>query len=501
MTGASRGRRFAAPLAILMLVAIAFSGCLGAGGSGGTPDINVQAWRSEGSAGVKPVGLLGDPARSGTSGWPGAIDAPVAVGDIDGDGTSEFVGHSSDGSVYVYRSDGRLLAQLETKYPPSWYVQSVLNAPKIATMEPGEPASIVVTNHAAYISEWRYDPAGSSSDEWAFEKKWEVRADGCHQSPGMDGGPAVADLDGDGDMEVVVQVEEVGLFGYDTDGTKMWQQCWAGGNSAPVIDDLEDDGTLEAVFASDSGVIAVLDGQTGAPQWTYDARADTDIHPASVVVSPTVADIDGELPKEVLFTARYAPEDDPDLFETFNVAIFAVHESAAGWQGELVWMQQPEWANPMSDSSMVVKTMPDGEVAIFGLDWNTIGHRPGDWQNLGPAHVFRLDAEGEEVWMQEVDSWWSNKQIAVVDADGDGEPEVLVESERDGEDGFWRLSAETGKKEGFLGVAPWKVLRGPTVIALGPDDEMHLAFPVRALDESDERGAIMVVGLGVPMDG
>src|SRR5687767_387626 len=66
------------------------------------------------------------------------------------------------------------------------------------------------------------------------------------------------------------------------------------------------------------------------------------------------------------------------------------------------------------------------------IDRNTIGHRPGDWERPGPAHVFRLDRHGEDVWVREIDACWSNQDILVADSDGDGEADVLVNGPGEG---------------------------------------------------------------------
>jgi len=466
----------------------------GGGGPGGP-----SPW--DGGSDPRLVAVLGDPGSTGRA-EPGRIDAPVTAVDLDGDGTKEIVATSKDRNVYVYSATtGHVLATLPTKYPTAWWTDRVLNQVTVGVLTPGEPPTLVVASPAAYVAAWRYDPTGSTPDVFRFERLWERRLDDCHREASMDAAPILADLDGDGRLEVVTQTEEVGLFALDTDGSLLWKQCWGGGNGAPAVDDLDGDGDLEAVFGSDDGRIAVLDGATGAPLWTFDAKQHG-IRPASIPVTPTVAELDGKAPKEVLFTARYAPADDPDAFDDYHMAVFAVHQSTTTWRSEVVWMRQPAWANPMSYTHLLVDDVDgDGRTDVYGMDWNTIGHKPGAWQNLGPGNVFRLDAEGNDVWVRPMDSWWSNKDIALTQIDDDADVDLLVNAPRGGTDGLWRLDAATGEPEGFLPTPEWQVVRGPQVVDLWGDGSVGLLVPVEPMDGGSGTGAVLVYRFDRPAGG
>ena len=501
-------RGLAGTAGLLLVLVLLLAGCSGlASGPASGPEPFVPA-KVEGIGSAQAwqprfVGGLGDPATSGLEAWPDQFDTAPATYDLDGDGVDEVVVQGRDSKVYVFRAfTGEALAVLETTLPPAWHVEQVLNAVEVAVLRPGEPPSLVVTNHAAYVAAWRFDPARSDAEQFTFTRQFDVRMDECNRSPGMDAKPAVGDIDGDGELEIVVQTEETGFYALRADGSVLWRQCWGGGNSAPVIDDLDGDGRNEVVVASDGGYVAVLNGKTGNALWTYDARK-AGIDPASISTSPTVADLDGVSPKEVLFTARHAPdggEETLDAYAQYHMAIFAVHQNATTYQAELLWVRQPDWANPLSYTQLVVHDVDgDGRADILGMDWNTIGHYPGGWERLGPAHVFRLDAQGNDVWVREMETWWSNQDIALADLDGSGSLSVLVNAPAGQYDGLWRLSATTGAAEGFLPLDGWKVSRGPQLADLRHDGTMQLLFPVKPTEDA-RQGAIVVFDLGVPFD-
>jgi len=451
----------------------------------------VAAWRPNLAA------VLGDPRVTGLSGWPPAFDAPpILAFDFDGDGRKEVVAHGNDSRVWVFSADGKVLAQLSTRYPPAWHRERILNAVEAGVLAPGEPPSLVVTNHAAYVTVFRFDAGASSRSSFVFAKAWERRADECHRSPSMDAKPTLADVDRDGRLEILVQTEEIGFYALRADGTTLWKQCWAGGNGAPVAAELYGDGRMQVIVGSDSGLLSVLDGATGAPLWTFNAQAHG-ARPGSITVSPTVGELDGRLPREVLFTARVAAEREPSRYHENHVAIFAVRQSMETWQAEIVWMRQPEWANPLSYTRLVVHDVTgDGRAEVCGMDWNTIGHYPGDWERLGPAHAFCLDASGRDLWMRELDTWWSNSEILLGDFDGDGRLDILAHGPRDGYDGLWRLDAATGAPRAFLAIGDWKLSRAPIATDLFGRGTTQLVVPVEPAN-GGHRGAIMVFDLGV----
>lgn len=482
-------------------LAAALSGCVGFSDAGptATPDATAGGTWAAGRPSPRLLLTLGDPERSGLDDWPGQIQTVATPYDLDRDGVDELIAHSTD-TVYVFDArSGRARATLPTTLPPAWHTDQVLNRVAAAVLAPGQAPSLVVASSAGFVAEWRVVPGDDApGGPIPFEKRWERHVDVCRAWPGMDAGPVLADLDGDGTLEIMVQTEEVGFYALRANGTTLWKQCWGGGNASPRAADLDGDGRLEAIFASDAGFISVLNGKTGAPLWTFDAKK-LGIRPAAVSVSPTVAELDGRPPLELVFTAREVRSDDPATFGDNHMGIVAVHQNRTTWRSELLWMRQPAWANPMSYTHLVAHDVDgDGETDLFGVDWNTMGHKPGDWERLGPAHAFRLTAEGEDVWVREIDAWWSNKDMALADSDGDGALDLLVNGPSGAEDGLWRLDPLTGAAEGFLSLGSWKMARGPLLLDADHDGAMELAVSVASPEQPPERGAVLLFDLGAP---
>ena len=135
------------------------------------------------------------------------------------------------------------------------------------------------------------------------------------------------------------------------------------------------------------------------------------------------------------------------------------------------------------------------------MDWNTIGHLPGNWEVFNESHVFSYDAQGNERWMVPLDAWWSNKELVLADFDGDGRSELLVNGPRDGLDGFWRVDAKTGALEAFLSLGSWKVERGAEVLDVFGKGSTQLVVPVRPVDDvGPPNGAILVYDLNKLLD-
>lgn len=224
-----------------------------------------------------------------------------AVGDLDGDGQNEIIVASDEGqqaipcpyaldwahnycggSVYAMRLDGSWLPGF-----PYYVWQAIQSQPALADLDQDGYLDIIVGTGTYYQA----DAASSNFDTF---KLFAIDKDG-NDLPGWpvnlqgptDGEPAVADIDGDGKMEVVMGTSQQycfqgtcpglktapngggWLFAYNHDGSLLWQkqpQATDGGQTGPIrtpmIADYDNDGTLEVIY-SIQWEVQIVDGPTG----------------------------------------------------------------------------------------------------------------------------------------------------------------------------------------------------------------------------------------------
>jgi|GEM_PF-6414731 len=117
---------------------------------------------------------------------------------------------------------------------------------------------------------------------------------------GIFASPAVADLNGDGKLEIVVPLDkerrspQESLIVLSNTGRVMWRFVTRGGiHSSPTISDVNGDGTLDVIFGTNDAEIYALDGKTGQELWSIDTLV------GAFRSSPLAYDLDGDNNVEV----------------------------------------------------------------------------------------------------------------------------------------------------------------------------------------------------------
>lgn len=226
------------------------------------------------------------PARGGNTGY----WASPAVGDVDGDGTPEVVAISKDGNLYAWHADG-------TPLVPAYgdgFVATVgawtQTTPALADLDGDGQREIIVSGSLARVFVFRADGSdfpGWPRDLFALGK----------------GSPAVADLDGDGDLDIVITSESDHVWVFNPDGTQL--PGWPKGVSAdapdlgpsPALGDMDGDGHPDIVLCSvrnpfTSTKIYVLNA-AGATLFTKQIESNSQS-------SPVLADLDGDGAVDIL---------------------------------------------------------------------------------------------------------------------------------------------------------------------------------------------------------
>jgi outer membrane protein assembly factor BamB len=269
-----------------------------------------------------------------------------AVGDIDRDGQNEIIVASDEGrtnptcpypldwgwnycggSVYAMRLDGARLSGF-----PYYTWQIIQSQPALADLNQDGYLDIIFGTGAFYAA----DTAASNYDTFrlfAIDRNgndlpgWPVNLNGT-----TEGEPAVGDINGDGDLEVVMgtgtaycfQTVCNGLrygtnqgvvFAFNhTGGAPLWSTLaqeadasyFPGPVRAPLIADSDSDGQMEVVFSFLSQVL-VLDGATGAyeiggPSATRKMRANE-----TILSAAAVSDINGDGKQEIVAASALTP--------------------------------------------------------------------------------------------------------------------------------------------------------------------------------------------------
>lgn len=289
--------------------------------SDGTPDVIVLT--TDGM-----LNVLG-PDDSPTVGWPRLICPPstiadgqnwvsgsAAVIDLDGNGALEVLQAGFDGTLHVLSASG-----IEEPGFPIDMGSYSTDTPTVADLDGDDSLEIICRYNPNSIGVW--------SREGVMRPGW-PRA--ITNAPGgaidVWSSPCVADLDGDGDLEIVAGDYAGQGYAFHHDGTDV--SGWpvelnpSGGFpgwvlSSPASADLDGDGRDEVVIGSDDDRLWVLEGDgTNAFGWPK-------ILPFGFRASPALGDLDGDGDLEIVVGHRN---------NAGNLVLHAFHHTGAivsGW--------------------------------------------------------------------------------------------------------------------------------------------------------------------------
>ena len=166
----------------------------------------------------------------------------------------------------------------------------------------------------------RYRPA-------SLETVWSYKSDDNASSAD----PVLADIDGDGEVEVIKSVDNYGhdephdaVYAFKTDGTLMWRVAGLSGEDSPNVADLDGDGSVEIVGMTFGGEVYCLD-ERGGFKWRKDLRPNID-DSAHTYMTPILCDLDGDRQLEILAmtTGAYFEGPPENTNGTANGILFAL---------------------------------------------------------------------------------------------------------------------------------------------------------------------------------
>ncbi len=237
-------------------------------------------------------------------GYPARIDGVGAASpsftDVDGDGTTELVVGTDDGDVHAYRHDGGELPgfPIRTQLSPWWPSASgtasadgieplhgglMLGGPAIGDLDGDDDNELVVgdLNGRVQVFSHQGTPGATMAVNPNYSRDLVTAQDNSNRTkPGFLSTPSLGDLDGNGDLEIVAAALDRHLYAWHHDGTPVT------GFPVLVVDPAKvasvDSITHKVTFAAGSGV------QDGG----------------ELLATPALADITGDGRPEIILGAQ-----------------------------------------------------------------------------------------------------------------------------------------------------------------------------------------------------
>lgn len=240
----------------------------------------------------------------------------------------------------------------------------------------------------------------------AGEGSWPFEAGGIITSP------SIADINNDGQLEIVFGSSDGQVYCLDATATLLWQVVLGTAiSSAPALANIDDDpDTLEVVVGSTSG---------GGPRRLYCLGSDGSeltfyegLYPLGI--APVVTDLENDGTLEILFDENTA-DMDPDILHCVNVI-------SDGSGISLV----DRWSVPMPVNYNWYSNVGAPAVADFDGD----GIEEVLLAGTGERPVMLINNEGAIQWSFRPNLSTTTKYPVIADMDGDGQVEVLIASTR-----------------------------------------------------------------------
>ncbi len=252
------------------------------------------------------------------SGWPKWVMgdfnwASVMLPDLDLDGDLEIVAWAANGGrLFAWHHNGQEVVDGDANPATDGILARILGAsfnyssPAVANLDADPQLEILVavnrsTDNTGGV--YAFNTNGTPVPGWPF-------LTGSAQNPSeVSSSLAVADLDGDGDEEIIFAAERDGGRVYVLNGNGTVVPGWPKAAAAytqdarlpsPVVADLDDDTSLDVVFPDTDGNLWAWN-RNGAVLPGYPVVYYPNAQTQTTQSTPAVGDVDGDLDPEVIF--------------------------------------------------------------------------------------------------------------------------------------------------------------------------------------------------------
>jgi hypothetical protein len=233
----------------------------------------------------------------GNESWP-------ALADIDGDGDLDVLmanriegDDQSTGAMYLLTNTGTARAPAFRESGKVANLTGFQSAPAIADLDGDGDLDMITGSYGPALSFWRNDGTRAAP-------RFVLADSAVARIPrGSSTVPALADLDGDGDLDLVVGEAAGNLNVFMNTGSRTaprfelagerWQGVDATRRSAPTFADLDADGDMDLVVGAADGTLRAWrnDGPATAPVFT---DAGVLVPPTRPYATPALGDLDGD---------------------------------------------------------------------------------------------------------------------------------------------------------------------------------------------------------------
>ena len=166
------------------------------------------------------------------------FNIPPTIADLDDDGYFEIISATDSGNLYVINHEGILISEYDTG-------DDIRGGISIADLNADASLDLIFNGYDDMVHAW--SPISNQIlSGWPIDLGSNIVSE-----------PVVADMDGDGSLDVVVSRKNGSIYCFKSDGSLLQNfPINISGNTetTPVIDDLDGDGDLEIIYATTDGL-------------------------------------------------------------------------------------------------------------------------------------------------------------------------------------------------------------------------------------------------------